>query len=76
MAMRVAKTSGTRLSIAIADSITMTSVQSPVLVRHLLDELAMIGPTHRPDRGAALERMATALMPIPICWWSVRGSNN
>ncbi|MBX3421555.1 MAG: DUF58 domain-containing protein [Pirellulaceae bacterium] len=67
LASCVARESGMRIAVAIAasESLTLTNVQSPVLVRNLLDELAVVQPAARPEHRDAVQKMSAILLEYP-----------
>lgn len=67
LAHRTVRVAGNKLNVAIAAerTVTLTSIQSPVLVQNLLDELAVVAPSPTPDRRSALSKMTLALLQNP-----------
>lgn len=67
LATRSAQVAGARIAVAIAAAqvVTLTNIQSPVLVRNLLDELAVLRPSPQPQRATAIGGMSIALLSNP-----------
>lgn len=67
LATRSAQIAGARIAVAIAaaEVVTLTNIQSPVLVRNLLDQLAVLRPSPQPQRAAAISGMSMALLSNP-----------
>jgi uncharacterized protein (DUF58 family) len=67
LANRAVRMVGNKMNVAIAatKTVTLTNIQSAILVNNLMDELATVAPSSEPDRRAALGKMSTALLQNP-----------